>query len=219
MQRLVSIIPTVFAEVDGVTLTMRRGDWFITSAASDDCANDLDRIQYGVGEGPCLDAASIGRQMHAEALVDEDRWPSFTPEARDRGIESILSSPLLANDHHIGALNLYSRSARAFPEQDQRLAMLLAAHAAVAVAPIDSNPIGGELENRIEDALASRETISQAQGALMERHNIGADRAHAVLRQRSIESANPMREEAADVLAHPQSASPPSSLPDTGGRR
>jgi len=45
-----------------------------------------------------------------DALAEERRWPDFVPRARARGIESILSTPLVAAERPIGALNVSSET-------------------------------------------------------------------------------------------------------------
>ena len=208
-QELVSIIATVIAPADGVSVSLRRGDSLITCAASDDQATDLDLIQYGARQGPCVDAAASGRQIHSEALLDEGRWPSFRAYARARGIESVLSSPVVVNGEPLGAVNLYSRTAGAFGVGDQELAMLLASQASAIVAPRTQLVVVSDMDARVASALASRDALAQAQGALMERQDVGATEAQAILRRRSVERSTPMHREAAKVLAETQEPSSP----------
>jgi anti-anti-sigma factor len=213
-RHLVSVIQVVVPEADGVSVTLRRPGSFITCAANDDVATDLDHFQYGAREGPCVDAATSGKQIHAEALIADERWPAFTPVARVRGIESVLSTPVLVDDKPVGALNLYSRASRAFPQGHQELATLFASQAAIVFAPPSA---GRDWAGRIDEAIASRDAIAQAQGALMESEDVGAEEAHTILRQRSVRSSTPMRDAADHILAQSQDRSPPPSPSCRGG--
>ena len=94
---------------DGVSVSLRRNGVLSTVAASDRTIMAMDADQYATGEGPCVDASVKGHWFHAESLDVETRWPSFTPQARDLGIQAILSSPLRAVEQPVGALNIYSR--------------------------------------------------------------------------------------------------------------
>ena len=78
----------------------------------------------------------------------------------------------------IGSLNLYDEEPNHFSVEDQQVAHILARHAAVA---LDSAKDTANLWRAID----ARKTIGQAQGILMERFSIDADRAFAVLRRYS----------------------------------
>jgi len=95
----------------------------------------MDRDQYATGQGPCLAAAGEGHWFHVESMADEARWPDFVPRARAGGIGSVLSTPLMANaGGSVGALNIYSRTERAFGPPEQELAALFATQASRILA-------------------------------------------------------------------------------------
>ena len=66
------------------------------------------------------------------------------------------------------------RPAAAFTDADERVTVLLATFAALALAD-------AQLAQQMHDALGNRDTIGQAKGILMERHGITADTAFSVL--------------------------------------
>jgi len=198
---------------DGVSVTLTRRGRLTTVAASDETIAQMDRDQYATGEGPCLAAAAEGRWFHVESLAEEDRWPSFVPRALDGGIGSILSSPLMVDARPVGALNIYSRSERAFGSREQELAALFAANASAILAGSGASVVGEEVAQRLQAALGIREVIAQAQGVVMARQKVPAEAAYAVLRRRSSKSNIPLRLLAGEIVAstHPQ-------LPSTGNR-
>jgi hypothetical protein len=78
-------------------------------------AQAVDRIQYRIGQGPCVDAAVCGRTTASGALgAGESRWPQFVAATRELAVASVLSLPLLVENEVIGSVNLYSRQLDAF---------------------------------------------------------------------------------------------------------
>jgi anti-anti-sigma factor len=213
LSRMTVLIPEVITACDGASVTLRRPDYLMTAAASDDTFRDLDDIQYADRQGPCLEAATIGVQTHASALTDEQRWQSFTPQAREHGIESILSSPLIVDDQPMGALNLYSRTPHSFLPIHLDLANVFATQTAILLQEPELTT-GREFDDRIQDALASRDIIAQAQGVLMARLGTDADAAYVALRRDSVRTSIPLRAGAGKIVAETQ---PRSAPPHTNG--
>jgi hypothetical protein len=164
----------------------------------------MDASQYATGEGPCVDASVNGRWFHAESLDSETRWPAFTPRAQALGINAILSSPLLAEDRPVGALNIYSRTAMAFAPKDQELASVFAAQASLILTTAGVDVTDEQLSNRRNELLGTRRLIAQAEGVIMERAGVTADDAFSMLCDYSRRSNRPFRERAADVVASTQ---------------
>ena len=215
LTRLSELIPEIVSACDRASVTVRRPNYFLTAAASDDTARVLDELQYADHEGPCVEAATDGVQTHASALAHEQRWQTFTSQARGYGIESILSSPLIIDDQPIGALNLYSRTPHAFSPLQQEIASGLAEHIAMLMQTPEPMT-GSEFDDRIHDALDSRDTISRAQGILMERFAIDAHEAFATLRHDSVSTSVPLRIRAGEIAAEtqlPAAASSDSGVP------
>jgi transcriptional regulator with GAF, ATPase, and Fis domain len=164
----------------------------------------MDANQYATGEGPCVDASVEGRWFHAASLDDEARWPMFTPRAKALGINAILSSPLLAEDRPVGALNIYSRNAATFTPKDQELAAVFATEASVILTSAGVDASDDKLATRLAEALRTRQIIAQAEGVIMERECVSEERAYSALREFSQKSGQRLRERAQDVVASTQ---------------
>ena len=80
---------------DGAGLTMMERDRSDTIVASAPFVREIDAIQYGIGEGPCISAAKERTSMRSGSLGGERRWPRFGPRAGRLGVHSVLSLPLL----------------------------------------------------------------------------------------------------------------------------
>lgn len=200
LQLVVALARTTVGGADGASVTLRRRGRLATVAASDQTVLEMDADQYATGEGPCVDASIAGRWFHAESLDEETRWPAFTPKARALGISAILSSPLLAGDRPVGALNIYSRTATAFAAKEQELAAVFATEASNILTHAGLEFTDDQLTDRLQGALRTREIIAVAQGVIMEREDIGEKEAFDVMRRSSRSSDRPLRQEAIDVV-------------------
>ena len=197
---VVALARATVGGADGVSISLRRHGTLSTVAASNQVILAMDAGQYETGEGPCVDASVKGRRLHAEVLDTETRWPAFTPKALALGINSILSSPLEARNTPVGALNIYSRTRSAFAVKDQELASIFAREASVILSDAQVDMTDHQLDDRMSQALRSRELISQAQGVIMHRDGIGKDLAYTKLRRDSLQNGRPLHDRAQEVV-------------------
>jgi len=201
LRLVVALARVTVGGADGASVCLRREGALTTVAASDETVNGMDRDQYATGEGPCIAAATQGHWFHVDSLDVEARWPAFVPRARERGINSIISTPLLTQTRPVGALNIYSRYAGVFAAPELELSSLLAAQASDLLVSAAVDTSVEELSRKLQDALRGRDVIAQARGVLMERHGVSADAAYTQLRRSSRQSNTPLRHLAEDILA------------------
>jgi GAF domain-containing protein len=180
-------------------VTMMRNGKVTTAACSDPLAREIDEVQYATGQGPCLQAFEDGAVYRIEDIATEERWPEFCAGARDKGLGSSLSMPLIADDKSLGALNLYSRSRGSF-DDGRELAQLFADQASVAVANADLYSRALALASQLQEALESRDVIGQAKGILMATTKVSADAAFDVLRTASQQRNMKLRAVAEEVV-------------------
>lgn len=200
LKLVVTMAQAVVSGADGVSITLPQAGQLATVAASNQVVLEMDHDQYDTGEGPCLDAANRGERFRIDSLDTDTRWPSFIPRARARGIASILSTPLVAADRPLGALNIYSRTAGAFAEHELAWADQFAAEAARVVSAADLSG-STDLRADIRQALLSRQVIAQAQGAVSQRDGVSLTRAYADLREISRRSGLPLVEVCDELMA------------------
>jgi len=136
----------------------------------------LDELQEQAGQGPCLDAVFEHATVRVEDLSADQRWPDLAVRAAGAGIRGALCLQLFVAGDDLGALNLISREPDAFDDESEMVALLLASHAAVAVA--DALELQG-----VSRALANRDLIGQAKGVLMERFKLTPTQAFDLLTQ------------------------------------
>lgn len=78
--------------------------------ATDALSQQLDELQFTLGEGPCLDAYLDGEAVGYPRLdfdAARHRWPAFAAEAADLGVGAVFAFPVPGQGHPIGVLELY----------------------------------------------------------------------------------------------------------------
>jgi GAF domain-containing protein len=188
------------AQYAGVTVT-RNAKHIDTPAATHKWPIVLDEIQQRHREGPCLTAAWEERTIHVADLQTDDRFPLYGRDALEQTpIRSIMSFQLFIAGETMGALNVYSETPHAFGRQSREIGLIFAAHSSVAWN-------AARREEQFKRALASRDTIGQAKGMIMERYRVNAIQAFEVLRKLSQDSNVPLIQVATELIANAQSPS------------
>jgi transcriptional regulator with GAF, ATPase, and Fis domain len=184
------------APCDVASVSMRHGGGRLeTTAASDPVAQRAHELQQEMGDGPCLDVVFDEEGVNVVPdLGDSARWPNWAEYATELGLSSMIAVRLFTREQTIGALDLYS-----FERKDYDTDDLLAAR--VVATRVSSVLARAQHEQTLWEAIDSRHQIGQAQGILMERYNLTADQAFAVLRRYSQEHNRKLRDVADQVVS------------------
>ena len=159
----------------GITINDKGG--LITRCSSDDLVRRANELQRELGEGPCLDVMRDQDTLVSPDLLRERRWPRWAPRVHEElGVGSMMSVLVYTDTQSYGALSLYGRSGHRFDSDDVAVAQALAGDLAVIMSA------GREID-QLGLALHNRTLIGQAQGILMERLRIDADRSFDYLRR------------------------------------
>ena len=137
-------------------------------------------LQIELDEGPCLQVINDGNvdtYLIGEVATD-DRFPKWGPAAAELGFHSVISAVLETNDKRFGSLNVYSTEPHAFDRDDLAVIDIFCHRAARAMAVAEDSA-------GLTAALDTRKLVGQAQGILMERLGIDADRAFEYLVRQS----------------------------------
>lgn len=194
LQRVTDAAAQVLPGRPAASVTVVRQGRFATVAASDPVAAALDGIQYRLGAGPCMEAATSGHPVELPDTRHDRRWAEFASAALERGVFSVRSHPLPVREQVRGGLNLYADAPRAGDERTERLVARLADYAVVPVSNMYLYRSAVERAEHLEVALDSRGVIDQAKGILMERFKLTADQAFQALARRSMERNVRLRE-------------------------
>ena len=192
---LETIVAAAVREIPGVEhagITSVNGGTVRTEAATDAIMARLDEAQHVAGDGPCLTSLREQVTVRSDDLTTEERWPRFGPAAVREGARSVLAVQLFVEGDNLGALNLYATSPDAFTDEDETTAMLLAAHAAIAMK-------GSREQASLRVALSSRDVIGQAKGILMERYRIDELTAFRLLDKASQDTNRKLRDIAEEL--------------------
>jgi GAF domain-containing protein len=149
-----------------------------TAVATSDRVGESHNLQIIHDEGPCLDAID-GAPVYLSGDVGADpRWPTWGKAVEALGLRSVLSVRLETKTRRYGSLNLFAERPHAFDDDDVAVASIFVRHAAVGLANAHN-------EEGLQIAIDARKLIGQAQGILMERYELDADRAFEFLRRQS----------------------------------
>ncbi len=194
----------VSADFGGITLWRRAGRLETIGSTHVD-VDRVDHLQYELREGPCVRAAERLEQITSADVATDDRWPRWGPMAAERGMSSVISVDLHARRRRLGALNLYGGAIGRFRAED--------IEAARHFAPLASLVLSAAItEDNLRTAVDARTVTGQATGMLMERFEMSADQAVAVLRRYSQQTNIRLREVAQDLIRTRQ-------LPDPADRQ
>jgi transcriptional regulator with GAF, ATPase, and Fis domain len=193
LQALLGTAQPSLPGVDHVGISVTHSDRQVeTLAATDDLVQQLDKLQYQLNEGPCLDAIRQDGVVVVSRAELEARWPSFMDQAAMLGLRSQMSLRLYVETETLGGLNLYSTQADHIDRDVQHIAQMFAWHAALALGK-------ARFEEAMSVGMASRQRIGQAVGILMERYELVEDRAFAYL-ARVLQTSNIKLREVADEV-------------------
>lgn len=143
------------------------------TAATNPDAVRSEALMQDCHQGPAHQAVARRQPVIVMDLRSDGRWRFWGPQVADLGFRSVLSVAL-ANGDTVGALTLYSRTTSYFHSGDLALTQAFAQHASIAVA------IASERDQLLK-AVRNRGIVGQAQGILMQRHNVTAPQALTVL--------------------------------------
>ena len=154
---------------DGAGLTLLEGDRPVMVVTTAPFVREVDDIQYGLGQGPCITAAADGQTVISGSLGGDSRWPRFGARVARLGVHSAVSLPLVTVEGVVGALNVYAHGKQVFDERAAELGELFAVPAAIAVQNAQVLAQARRLAGQLQHALASRGVIDRAVGIVMSR--------------------------------------------------
>jgi GAF domain-containing protein len=202
LDQVVRLAAEVVSPTAACGMTVRRDGRPFTVSSSDDLAAQVDEIQYGADEGPCLESLRNGQIVEVDDLTRDERWRRYRPHAIARGVVSSLSLPLAVDGQVVAALNLYAKQAGAFHEPARQHAEAFAAQCAAALALTLRQADQADLHQQLNEAMTSRSVIDQAIGILMGQQRCNATTAFDLLRQASQHRNRKLRDVAVEIITN-----------------
>ncbi|PRX96182.1 GAF and ANTAR domain-containing protein [Allonocardiopsis opalescens] len=172
-----------------------------TRAATDDRMREVDRQQYDVDDGPCLDAARNQTTNRCDLAEAAERWPKFTSLALGYGMRSYLSVGLGVAGRPVGALNLASADVDGFDALDEAFLVLFSSPATATIIGMRRYAEARALAAQLEQALESRAVIDHAIGVIMAQSQCGTEQAFSILRRASNNRNIKLRDLATEIVS------------------
>jgi GAF domain-containing protein len=169
LTRVASYAVRAIPGADGAGLTLLEENRPDTIVATAPFVREIDDIQYGIGQGPCITAARDGQTVRSGSLGGDTRWPKFGGRVARLGVHSVLSLPLVAPDGVVGAMNVYAHAKNVFDARAAELGEFFAVPAAIAVQNAQVLAQTQRLAAHLQVALETRGVIDRAIGILMSR--------------------------------------------------
>jgi len=163
----------------------------------------IERLQYGLGEGPCVDAYNLGRSVLEPDLADPStpRWLAFAESAIPAGVRAVFGFPLRVGAVRLGALNLYRDHPGPLTDEQHTDALVMADVAAEAVLVLQANAPPGKLAAELEAAADFQYEVHQASGMIAAQLEVSVGDALIRLRAYAFGNERPLTEVARDVVA------------------
>jgi hypothetical protein len=182
--------------------------------ASAPAAEELEELQFTLGQGPCVDAAA----GHGPVLVPDlsqpgsrGRWPQFAPAAAERGVRGLFAFPVAAGAAQVGVLGVYRLQAGPLNADeladgllfaDTLLMLALDERSGIVAAGAGGEVIAAATGLPAPDLTALRRAgVHQATGMAAAQLRVGMPDALAALRARAYVTGQRLSDVAADVLA------------------
>jgi hypothetical protein len=209
------------AEVTGATgagIMLMSGDTQRGSiCTTDDVSALIERLQYELGEGPCVDACRTDQPVSEPNLAapQATRWMAFTPPAVAAGARAVFGFPLGVGAVRLGALNLYCDEPRSLTGSQHRDALLMAGIAAQTVLAIQAGAPAGQVAEGLEIGANFQYVVHQASGMVAALLDVSVGQALARLRAHAFGNDRALVDVARDVVARTLRFDAPSGDNDT----
>jgi hypothetical protein len=172
-----------------------------TVAASDTVSRRLDELQFTLGEGPCIDAYTLRHPVLEPDLSGHgsSRWPGYAAAAQEEGVRAVFAFPLQIGTARAGAMDVYRREAGSLTHGALTQAMTFA-DVAMRLLLDSQGPSQTGARADLDDALAYRVEVYQAQGMVMVDLGVSLDEAMARLRAHAYAQERSLTEVSRDIV-------------------
>jgi len=174
-----------------------------TVAGSGVRARELEDLHFALGEGPCVEAAQARRPVLEADLVGSGfgRWPGYAPAAYQRGARGVFAFPLQVGAACVGVLDIYQDRSEPMRDVDIGCALTFADIAMDMFLDGQAEGSAGLVEADINQLLAPRLEVYQAQGMVMVDLRVSLTDAMALLRAHAFALGRPLGDVARHVVA------------------
>lgn len=182
-------------------IILRRNKKSVVVASSSAQAEQMDEMQAGFGDGPCMEALTTQMIVTVPDVRTEVRWPAYMEVVREHGLGSALAIPMRLEDVGQAAMNLYTPHPGTFSDEDvndaKRYAELTAKALRIALRTADH---AAAAQHR-QAAMEHRTPIDIAIGIIMAQNGCSQSDAFSILRDASSHRNVKIRDLAQQIVA------------------
>jgi len=196
----------VAAEITGMSgagIMVFDGDLPRGSVCTTDPVSALvEDLQYTLGEGPCVDAHTLGVPV-TEADLEAptfSRWPAFVPPAVTGGVRAVFGFPVRIGAVRLGALNLYRDQPGALSADQHADALVMADVVARSILASQAGTPPGALAAELDVGADFHLVVHQAAGMVSVQLGSSVSEALLRLRAHAFATDTPLDEVARDVV-------------------
>ena len=203
VRRLCNVCAEV-TEATGAAIMLMSGDLPRGSVCTtDDVSALLGRLQYDLGEGPCIDAHRVDRPILEPDLAEPatPRWPAFSGMALAAGVRAVFGFPLRVGAVRLGALNLYRERPGPLDHERHADALVMADVATEAILLLQAKAPPGKVAAELETGADFRYVVHQAAGMTAAQREVTVGQALIWLRAYAFGNDLSLTDVARDVVA------------------
>lgn len=165
-------------------------------------ARRLEELQFSFGEGPCIEAVEVRRPALEPHLATHGsrRWPIYAPAACELGARAVFAVPLQVGAARLGVLDIYRDRAGSLTDRALRDVFMLAEVALGFLLDSQRSADATSFEQGMDDVVAHRVVVYQAQGKVMAELGIGLPEALALMKAHAFSSGRLLPDVARDIV-------------------
>jgi len=165
-------------------------------------AQELEELQFSLGEGPCIEAVDVRRPAFEPDLTTTGsrRWPLYAPAACALGARAVFAVPLQMGAARLGVLDIYRDRPGSLTAAALRDGLSLAEVALALLLESQRTRNRASFENGMNEVVGHRTVIYQAQGKVMVALGISLPEALSRLQAHAFSTGRTLAEVAQDVL-------------------
>jgi GAF domain-containing protein len=186
----------------GVSVMAENGGWGV-AAASDPASEQIEELQFVLGEGPCVNAFVSRCPVLVPDLIGAEmrRWPAYAAAAYDDGVRAVFAFPLQIGAARLGVLDVLR--SRPGPLSAVELCQALAFTDLAVTILLDGRDHAriGAAADGSEQAVGHGAELFQAQGMVMVQLGISLVDALSRIRAYAVAEDRRPKEVARDIVA------------------
>lgn len=196
-------VATEITGMSGAGITVFDGDLARGSVCSTNQVSALvEDLQYTLGEGPCVDAHTLGFPVGEADLAAPTvpRWPAFTPPALSGGARAVFGFPVRIGTVRLGALTLYRDQPGVLSDDQHADALVMADVAARSILALQAGAPPGTLSAELDVRADFHLVVHQAAGMVSVQLDVSVTEALLRLRAQAFATGRSINELARDVV-------------------